>query len=341
MSGQPDADRRRVIAVVLSHDSMNTLVEAVDGIRSQTRPVDRLLVVDNASSDGTREYLQRSLPPRDLVLSTTNVGVGAGHWMGWTTALADGADLIWALEHDSVPEPDCLERLLFTYECFAQQDSVGAVAGPQQATDRTRRPIARAIHALHQPVRRFRGRRKHATQQAFYLPRFTFNGALLDAEAVDNLGPPRRDFFVDKEDREYSLRMQRAGYRIVRDPTATVRHLKRAHGGLESVTRTYYGTRNGVYLDRHVHNRPAAALRAWLRVGRASIRMLLLSRQRRAQLQAKVQGTIDGLRGRLGVRVYAFMHTADGRPGRTTGRSQPGTRAATPGGRRERRATDA
>lgn len=304
-----------VTAVILSHNSLTTLRAALASVRAQTVRVGRTIVVDNGSSDGTREFLERTLPRDDLILLSTNVGVGGGHWAGWERAMAGGAEFVWALEHDTSPATDCLERLLEAYGSFDAGGPIGAVTCPEKRTRPARHILVRAHRWLRHPIRRRRRLERRRLGEPYVRDYFTFNGTLLPTAVLSQLGRPREDFFVDKEDREYAWRMASAGYATVLVPHATVDHLKSDAGGLPSVARVYYGTRNGIYMERHVERRPLAGVRAWMRLPRGLLRILLLSRSRRDHVIAKMRATSDGLGGRLGQASYPFLR--HDRPGST------------------------
>ena len=94
--------------VVVTHQSAEHLEELVASITPQLRDTDELLIVDNASSDGT-PGLARSLAPRVSVIETgENLGFAGGCHVG---ADASEAPLLLFLNPDSRPEPDCLGRL--------------------------------------------------------------------------------------------------------------------------------------------------------------------------------------------------------------------------------------
>src|SRR6185436_16327542 len=75
--------------------------------------LDDVLVVDNASTDGTGEWLaglgDRRVHARTLVTNTGGAG-GFHDGLGWAVDL--GADLVWLMDDDGMPEPGCLETLL-------------------------------------------------------------------------------------------------------------------------------------------------------------------------------------------------------------------------------------
>jgi len=94
--------------VVVTHQSAEHLPDLVAALAGQLRSDDELVIVDNASSDGT-PVLARSLSARvDVIETGQNLGFAGGCHVG---ARSTRAPLLLFLNPDSQPAPDCLERL--------------------------------------------------------------------------------------------------------------------------------------------------------------------------------------------------------------------------------------
>jgi GT2 family glycosyltransferase len=100
-----------VWAVVVTYNRRALLEQCLDALRAQTRPPDRILVVDNASTDGTAEWVRGQDDVVALLLDE-NVGGAGGFHAGMRLAHAGGADWLWLMDDDTIPRPDALERLL-------------------------------------------------------------------------------------------------------------------------------------------------------------------------------------------------------------------------------------
>ena len=284
----------RIIASILSYNSIETLLRTLETVNAQTVQPDRVVVIDNGSRDGTVDELRASWPSVEVVALEQNLGVGAGHNTGWRVALEDPTvDAIWALEHDSWPADTCLARLLETWRnCEHRGPPVGAVH-PRQIVPGKTAPMHAAAMG---PV----------TSRLLHL-----NGALLPAAALHAVGLLREDFFVSHEDRELGWRMASAGWQTVWDGGAIVVHENYADARhtRRTVARRYYGWRNDAYLRINVFHERRAILNVLGGTGVTLVRVLRRGPSRSAYLRARARATVDALRGNLGRKDYAFLRS--------------------------------
>src|SRR3954451_13412568 len=104
----------RIAVVVVTYNRKPMLLDCVDKVLAQTAAFAELLIVDNASTDGTEAALEPMLsrPGLRYIRLAENTGGAGGFHAGMQAALAAGADWIWCMDDDVAPAPDCLERLL-------------------------------------------------------------------------------------------------------------------------------------------------------------------------------------------------------------------------------------
>ena len=112
----------RAVVVIPTFNARDLLAEAVASIESQTVPVD-VVVVDNASTDGTAELLAAGFPRVTVVRNDENLGFGRAVNAG--VAAAADADALVLVNNDAVCAPDFVESLLARFA----DPAVGMVAG--------------------------------------------------------------------------------------------------------------------------------------------------------------------------------------------------------------------
>ena len=102
----------RVAAVVVTYNRLPLLQKCIEKLEAQTAPCD-ILVVNNASSDGSTEWLEARQGGRLLPKNTgANLGGAGGFNCGMRWAVEAGYDRLWLMDDDCLPEPDALEKLL-------------------------------------------------------------------------------------------------------------------------------------------------------------------------------------------------------------------------------------
>ena len=212
----------RIVAVVVTFNRLGLLERLVERL-GQIEGLAEVLVVDNASTDGTGEWLAGrqttgEISLRARTLSTNRGGAGGFH-DGLAWAIDSEADLVWLMDDDGLPDPDCLALLLSHDD---ELDFWGPLVIDEADPSRLVFPIrlpggTRVVHAVDDVRRAARDERI----DGIVIP---FNGVLVTKELVDRIGLPREEFFIWGDDHEYRLRAEEAGARVATVVTATVRH---------------------------------------------------------------------------------------------------------------------
>ena len=199
-----------IIAVVVTHKRRELLAESLKVLTSQSRPIDHLIVVDNANESEVGE-LVRAQPVRATYLgSEHNLGGAGGFALGMLHALTLGADWVWLADDDGRPEGS--EVLATLIECADKHDlaEVSPVVCDIEDPDQLAFPLRRGVV--------WRRRRSELysdsdSQDEDFLPGIAslFNGALISARAVDGIGVPDLRLFVRGDEVEVHRRLVRSG----------------------------------------------------------------------------------------------------------------------------------
>jgi rhamnopyranosyl-N-acetylglucosaminyl-diphospho-decaprenol beta-1,3/1,4-galactofuranosyltransferase len=262
----PIAARPRVAAVVVTFNRKDLVGACLDRLIHQTRPLDEIFVIDNASTDGTREALEAQdlLAPANVtyVRMERNTGGAGGFHEGMRRAHEAGHDWTWIMDDDGEPDVAALEKM----ERHFGDEGV-AVLLPNIDN-----PDAGVAH------RAFFVPRKHVRGRTFVRPvrddewegrdtldieSYSFVGPCYPRWVIDRIGLPIADFFIHYDDVEYAMRASTLG-RAVMVTDAWIRHKEQAKVNATEDKKTagrqsrrvrydalwlrYFGYRNFVYL---------------------------------------------------------------------------------------------
>ena len=236
-----------VFAIVVTYNRKVLLQECLAALAAQTRPLDRVIVVDNASTDGTADLVRSDHPEVELLALPDNQGGAGGFHEGLKAAHAAGADWIWLMDDDTIASPEALAELL------AAPAALDGLAPPKLLASKVVWTDG-SLHPMNHPgfERDNTERFVESCEQGFLPIRAsTFVSLLVHRSAVDEHGLPHKHFFIWSDDIEYTARVTRrhAGYLV---PDSVVVHKTKAPYTAVTDTggRFYYHVRNSVYMLR-------------------------------------------------------------------------------------------
>lgn len=259
----------RVLIIVLCYNGVDLTLACLASLRALRYPRVDVLVVDNASRDGTATTIRARYPEVALIETGQNLGFAAGNNVGLRYALQHGYDYALLLNNDTEVAPDLLDALIAA--CSA--DPTIAVAGPKiYYFDRPRTIWSAGGGIDWRRGRSFMCGLDQDDQGQFATQRevdFVTGCALLVRCAALRQPPPpgtRAVGLLDErfgmyyEETEWCVRIGRAGWRIVYVPGGRVWHKIQPERQAATPYVTYYMTRNRLLFLRLTR----APLRAWL-----------------------------------------------------------------------------
>lgn len=301
------ADKKQTVAaVVVTYNRKELLRQCLGGILSQTRAVDAIYVVDNASTDGTDRMIADEFVGKVLyVRLAENTGSSGGFHYGMKLAYEAGYDWIWVMDDDTRPLPGTLGGLLHA----AMSSPHVAAAGPAKLDHTGGAWVGECIIDVSGRCVRPPHRESYR-QDAAEVDYIAFPGLLISSTAIGRVGLPRSELFLWYDDAEYCCRLKRSG-RLLLVPTVHVVHPGPIHSSAgapaDQVWRHYYLHRNLIYLRSQLIPRRSAPGLLWSTL-RQGAGILLKKDAKLRRLRVLAAATFDGFCGRMG-RGPRWLHS--------------------------------
>ncbi len=230
--------------VIVSYQGLRWIPRCLGSCRVHA-PGTPVYVVDNASSDGSADYVRAAFPEVRLLRQTSNLGFAAGNNVGLTAALQDHLDAVMLLNQDAELTEGCLGGLLGYLE---QHADVAAVQPAILLPEGTVNSLGNSFHYLGFGEAGGNGLTLEAASRvlpwvrgAGEPPYLSGAAVLLRAEALKQVGLFDEELFLYHEDLELCLRLRLAGWHLAVLLNVTVTH---HYEQSRSVRQVYYMERN-------------------------------------------------------------------------------------------------
>ena len=287
-----------VAAIVLNYNGRDLTLQTIASLERLTHEDLEIVVVDNGSSDGSREAVQAAFPEVTALRVEVNRGISVGLNAGITYAMERGFDYLLILNNDIEADPRLVTELLAVAE---RDPSIGCV-GPKTYyyADRHRLWSAGGLIRFREAVTRERGMgdldagQYERDQEMDYI-----NGCamLVPRRVVEAIGLWDPIYTVGVEDADWCLRMRRAGFGCWYAHRAVLWHMVSPTTGGYKPTRTFNTGRNTAIFVRRFAS-PLQRLTFWLclvaTIPAAFLREL--PRGNQAAALAKLRGVLAGWR---------------------------------------------
>lgn len=220
-----------VCAVIVTYNRKKLLIKCLESIENQTRPVNAIYIVDNASTDGTPELLLKKgyiteIPPNNISKSLQktfrkddilihyfrnheNTGGAGGFYNGIKNAYEKDYEWLWLMDDDSEPKIDALEKLSFH---FKDQDLSAIVNSVIDINDNflyATRGYFNFNRGL--PVPQILSKDDYNGQYNIEVDFAGFVGVLVNRKTIKKVGFVKKEFFIFVDDLEYCYRLRKIG----------------------------------------------------------------------------------------------------------------------------------
>lgn len=276
-----------VAAIVVTYNRKELLKKCIEKLKSQTVSLD-ILVIDNASTDGTNELFYKEVDGLHYFNTGSNLGGAGGFYFGIKKAVEFGFKYLWILDDDTMPTENALE--MFLQKDKELNGEYGFLTSKVLWKDES-------ICAMNvQKITKWRQLKDFSKEQTVQYASFV--SLFMKSDTVEKVGLPYKEFFIWADDWEYTRRISKTKkcYFI---PQSVVHHWCNTNVGANIITtesnrmdRFKYMYRNDVVMYRQDGIEGAVYL--WIRNMLHRIRILKDGKNVKAKLALIKNATKEG-----------------------------------------------
>lgn len=237
------SEESRISIVVTNFNGESFLPQCLDSLLNQSYEDLEIIVVDNASTDGSRELVSSKYQNVRLVALETNGGFAAAVNAGINAAVGD---VVVLLNNDTMAEPDFVKEL---YSALLNETSA-AMAAPKMLFLRSPKTInsmglGYSITGTNHDIG-FGMSDDSFVESHNWIFGPCGGAGMYRRQMFETTGLFDEDFFMYYEDVDYCFRAQLTGHKCISVPAARIHHAEGASGGTLPKSRNYYFARNSL-----------------------------------------------------------------------------------------------
>lgn len=188
----------KICAVIVTYNRLGFLEECLSALLNQSLPLEKIIIVNNDSTDGTTQYLN-NLSGRCEVIHQQNIGGAGGFNTGMRKAYNDGYDWIWTMDDDVEPALDCLSNLM-------QYSSISKCLHPLRVFSDTGEVFKwehyldyrTCMPVLHHNI-------SLQNKDYCFVNTACFEGMLVHRDVITMTGFPKKEHFIAGDDTEFGV----------------------------------------------------------------------------------------------------------------------------------------
>jgi GT2 family glycosyltransferase len=212
----------KVYLVVLNWNGKDIVEKCLDSLKKQSPPVETI-VVDNGSTDGSAEIIEKKYPVVHLIKKSKNHGFAGGVNIGIKHAIKNGAEAIALFNNDAIADKEWLAGLISTLD---SDSKIGIATGKLMQLDGNHIDSTGDLYTIWGLP--FPRGRDQAAENSYDKPEFVFGASggasIYRTKMLKDIGLFDEAFFAYYEDVDISFRAQLAGWKIAYTPEAVAYH---------------------------------------------------------------------------------------------------------------------
>lgn len=296
-----------IYIIILNWNGGGVTLDCLASLRALDYPRFRIIVVDNASTDGSTEEIEKRFPEARVIRNPVNVGFDEGNNIGMREALREGADAVLLLNNDTVVHPTLLRRFVEAAKSLPRAGILGPKIYYHEQPDVFWWAGCRSSYSssgwLLNYTQEGKGQKDRGQfEEIRRLDAVVGCAMYIKSEVLRTIGLLDSRFFIYHEEYDFCRRAQRAGWYNYFVPGARLWHkVSMSMGGQYSPSLYFLWTRNWLLLSRkHTSGRHWPFL-YWAYI-RESLWVYqgLLEKGSREAAEAALAGAYCALRNRFG-----------------------------------------
>lgn len=246
------AATKRVATIVVTHNRKKLLRECIEALLKQSYKHQDILIIDNASTDGTEEAIAKYIDNKRVFYFNTskNIGGAGGFNYGMREALKRKYNYAWLMDDDSIAKNHNALSSLVKKATFLR----GKFSFLSSLVKWTDGKLCKLnMQTLNE---NWSNSYKYAAKNLLPAKNASFVGFFANMSVVKKAGLPIKEFFIYRDDSEYSLRLEKFAPSYI-DLDSILIHKTISNGGpsaadcdVSKIKRIFYHYRNGEYIKR-------------------------------------------------------------------------------------------
>lgn len=220
-----------ITVVVVTYNRLELLKENIKSLLNQTYTISKIIIVNNNSTDGTKDYLDQLDNSNNIftiINLDKNIGGAGGFSEGIRQACNNKCDWVWVMDDDTIPNEDALEKLINKINIY---DKIGFLGSSVLFTD-NKPHLMNNVNPSNNNILNIQWN-TYIKENVLSINFCSFVSCLINFEAIKEVGLPYKEFFIWGDDKEYTERIIHAGY----------------YGGLVIDSIVYHKTKNNYNTD--------------------------------------------------------------------------------------------
>ena len=299
----------KIAVILVTYNRIGCLKKAIEQYEKQIYKPSHLIVVNNASKDGTRDFLdlwkkEKADFEKIVIHNTENIGGSGGFYMGMKKAMDIDCDFMFLADDDAYSEDNVFLEIMETYKKIPNKNEIAALCttvinkGKTEISHRCN--IKKDLFFIRlRPISE-----NEYIKETFRVDIATFVGAMIKKSVVDKIGLPEKDYFIFYDDTEYFMRISKIGKTLCIPKSRMIHDTDPQR---YNSWKGYYDTRNWIFtIAKHYSklNMIGAIIHKYLR--RCSILSVVVKGRNLQYREMCITAINDAINGRMGINKKYF-----------------------------------